>query len=336
MAALIDSEAQFTQRCKDVKLSANTIRDLNAAGITSLGILAYSHGQPGQALSDAAFDTWIRGAISAGISLADSSGVKRLLFEAHTLVLASLKEQISSPDAHLTRRVPQSERESKMENIKATLVGLNIEGPTEPGHALLDACAQMYHANEVKYLPPERCISRLHEVTHSKQPTKQIELESEKLVVREKQETPHEAAHSALQVKEALERRGIGLVFADISSHTVYTRYLSQLFSHLHRDPPAGYARCTVSQLVQADRLVWGKLLEDGVKPRRDARGDLPVDGALIKCLESYQVSFALLPLPVNVVKKNPKKTDVRTELFDKKKGKGKGKGKSSRGGSHP
>ena len=84
MASLIDSTAQFDQRCRDINLSPVTCTAMRVAGITSLGILAYSHGQPGQAVVDADFTTWVQGTIGAGISLADTAGIKRLLFEAHT------------------------------------------------------------------------------------------------------------------------------------------------------------------------------------------------------------------------------------------------------------
>ena len=211
-----------------------------------------------------------------------------------------------SPDALLTKKVSSTEREAKMRVVRANLTGLVIEGASEPGHALLDSAAQMYHANEVKYLAPERCISRLHEVTHQKQPTRQLELEADKLVVKQKDDELHESAHSAL--KSALERRGVALYFADMITHTAYTRYIAALFNHLHPDPPPGYARCSVSQLVNADKLVWAKLLEDNIKPRRDAAGDLALDTELIRALESYQVSFALLPLPVTTKKPSGKR----------------------------
>ncbi len=229
MASLIDSSAQFDQRCGEIGLSRGAIDRLHRAGISTLGVLAYSHGQPGQAISDASFNTWVRDNIDNGVTLGDLSMIKRLLFEAHMLVLASLKEQITTPDAVATRKVPASERESKMANIRTTLVGLDLEGPNEPGHTLLDSCSQMFHLNEIKYVPPEKCVSRLHEVTHAKQPTKQLELEADRLIVKEKQEVPSETASSALQVKEALERRGIGLVFADLISHVAYTKYLGSL-----------------------------------------------------------------------------------------------------------
>eukprot|EP00435_Cladocopium_sp_Y103_P059712 s605_g21.t1 len=264
MASLLDSEAQFRQRARECKLSDAAFRDLARTGVNSFGLLAYSFGQPGQNIDDGAFNTWIRTEINAAISLADGAALKRLLFEAHTLVLASLKEQVVAPDAHASRKVPPTERDSKMQLVKDTLTGLLIEGPLDPGHSLLDACAQIHFANELKYLAPERCISRNHEITHQKSPAKQVEIESDRLIVKEKSEVPDEAAHSALQVKEALERRGIGLVFADVVTYTCYSKYLTSLFAHMHREPPSGYARTSVTQIVNADKAVWAKLLEAG------------------------------------------------------------------------
>lgn len=74
-------------------------------------------------------------------------------------------------------------------------------------------------------------------------------------------------------------------------------RYLTTLFGHLHREPPAGYARTTVSQLVSADKTVWQMLLEEGVQPKRDEAGLLALDVKLMESLQSYRVSFSLLPL---------------------------------------
>ena len=176
-------------------------------------------------------------------------------------------------------------------------------------------------------------------MTHSKQPGRQLEIEADILVVREKDETPHETAHSALQVKSAMERRGVALYFADLVTYSAYTHYTAALFNHLHRDPPPGYSRCSVSQLVNADKLVWAKLLEENVKPR--PTGDLPLDTELMRALESYQVSFAFLPPPTASVKKpigkgsqggeDSDKHKVWQDQFDKKGKKGKGKGKNSR-----
>ena len=259
--------------------------------------MAHAFGQPGQPINENEFNNWIHNEIVQNPSMSDTSALKRLLFESQLLVMAALKEQISAPDQTTPKKLPAVERETRMTAVRTALAGLLIEGPLESGHSVLEACAHMSQTNEIKYLAPERCVSRTHEVMHLKTLSRQLDISSDSLVVKEKQNVPDMIASSALQVQEAMVRRGIGLRFADLVDYQRYSRYLTTLFGHLHREPPPGFARCTVTQIVQADKLVWQKLLEDGVQPKRRADGSLPLDDKLIEALEPYQVSFALLPL---------------------------------------
>ena len=118
MATLLDSEAQFRQRAQECRLSDAALRDLNRLGITSFGLLAYSFGQPGQNIADEAFSTWVRQEVNQAITLADSAALKRLLFESHTLVMASLKEQVVAPDSAASKKVPATERDAKMGTLR--------------------------------------------------------------------------------------------------------------------------------------------------------------------------------------------------------------------------
>ncbi|CAL1145278.1 unnamed protein product [Cladocopium goreaui] len=237
-------------------------------------------------------------------------GGQKAAFRESDYVLASLQEQVSATDASTIKKVPVVERETKMKAIKKRLTGLLIEGPLEPRHALLDTAASMMQLNEIKYIPPEKCISRTHEVLNQKTPTKQLDILAENLIVKEKQDTPDMTVTSALQVQEAFQRRGIALVFADLITHENYTRYITTLFGHLHRDPPVGYARTSVSQLVAADRTVWQMLLKEGIQPKRDEMGTLSLDSKLMESLQSYRVSFALLPL---IAKKDSTPSPLKT-----------------------
>lgn len=346
MSTLIDSRAQFAQRVNDLSCSDGLKRGLVAAGLTTYGSMAYSHGQPGQPIADDIFENWVATNILQTATVADFSCAKRLLFESQTLVLAALKESINVPEPTSTRRVPAAERETKLAAVKARLRGLVIEGHTEPSHGLLDACATMHQLNELRYIPPEKCTSRTHEVLNHKNPTKQLDISSETLVIKEHKDTPDMVTSSALQVQEALNRRGIALVFADLVQHEAYARYVSQLFSHLRREPPPGFSRCTVSQIIQADKAVFQLMLENNVRPKRDEHGNLALDDALGQALQSYQVSFSLMPLPSkkesNAVqpKRAPKSSNAQASQqvvrvkanFVKQhwnKGKGYGKGKS-------
>ena len=89
---------------------------------------------------------------------------------------------------------------------------------------MLDLTAHMLNLNEIRYVPPEKCVSRTHEVLNQKTPSKQIDVSAESVIVREKTEVPEMAVTSALQVQEAFQRKGIALVFADLIEHDCYSR----------------------------------------------------------------------------------------------------------------
>ena len=324
MTSIVDSAAHFRKRALEVGLTAPHVDSLVNSGVASLGAFAYSFGQPGQAINDNEFSDWVRANIDVGANIGCVSSAKRLLFEAQTILLASLKELVTSPDASSSRKLPVAEREAKMQALKQKLSGVLVSGTMDPGHTLLDSVTQMYEANQLKYVAPEKCVSRTHELTHAKQPTKVVELEAERLVVKEQDSVPDAQAGSGLLLLEALKRRGLALVFADCITHSIHEKYLQQLFAHLHRDPPPGYSKCTLQQLVAADKAVWTKLIEDCVKPRRNEAGVLELDTALAHALESYEVSFLLLPMAKQ--KELPKRPEKR-QTAPKEAASGKGKG---------
>ena len=211
------------------------------------------------------------------------------------MVIAHLRLQVHDPDR--AAKVPEAERDRRLANLRLSLSGVLIVGHTEPSRSFLDLSVQMEASNQVKYIAPEKCTSRLFELGQGKTSSRQIELEANKLVVREQQDST-EAMFTAMQVHEALRRRGLALAFAGVMSWNCREKYLAKLFAHLHREPPPGYMRTTVAQLVEADKLAWHKFIEDNTKPRKSAAGILALDTALASALESYRTSFALLPLP--------------------------------------
>lgn len=331
MASLIDSEAVFKERLSSLGIRADVRNGLSLAGFDTYGAYAYSFSQPGQKIEDSAFNEWVSASISANARLGEVASLKRLLFEAHTYVLADLR----------TRVVPEAERSKRLKTLRDQLPGILIEGPLEPSHSLLELCCSQAETKALRYIAPEKCLSRVHEITHGKTPSKQVELEADKLVVKEKDAAPDMAAHTALQLQEALKRRGLAYQFAGALRFQQYDRYLTQLFHHMHREPPSGYTRVSASQLVAAHKLVFQRLIEEGIVPSRNDQGSYPMDGALTRALESYEVSFALLPLPARSTESKAKPEGrmkshaARPEPYTTK-GAGKGKGKQGRKGTKP
>ena len=297
MTSIVDSEAQFNLRLEQVRVPQTLQVALKNSGVTTISSLAYAHGQPGQPIVADEFAAWVR-QIEPGATIGAVSSLKRLLFESQTQLLAMLKEQITNPEPTVARKVPQAEREARLANLRNRLVGVLAEGHTEPCHALLDAATQLYDQNILRYIPLEKCFSRLTELSaSSKTQTKLLEVEASKVVVKDKDAEIEASVQSSYQLLEALKRRGLALDFAGVMTYTRHDKYVQLLFSHLNRDPPTGYNRCSVSQLIAADRAAWCSLIERNVKPRPDLAGVLALDTELEEFLKTYEVSFALLPL---------------------------------------
>lgn len=185
-------------------------------------------------------------------------------------------------------------------SVRARLTGIIIEGHAEPSRALIDLACQIYEQNQLRYLPLEKCYSRLAELTATsgKPVAKQLEVESSKVIIKDRDADIEVSVPSSYQVLEAFKRRGLALDMAGVMTYQNHDRYVQKLFGHLNRDPPSGFTRCSVSQVIAADRLAWSKCIEDNIKPRPDTAGILPLDAELSRKLESYEVSFSLLPLP--------------------------------------
>ena len=297
MSSIVDSEAQFDLRLEQVNVPEPLRVAVRNAGIHTIAALAYAHGQPGQPINEEAFSLWVR-RLEPTVTVGGLAALKRLLFESQTQLLATLKDQITNPEAVTARKVPQAERESRLANLRRRLSGVLIEGHSEPSHHLLDLATQMYDLNILKWIPLEKCYSRLAELTNpGKNHSKLLEVESSKIVVKDKESDYEANVQSSYQALEALKRRGLALDFAGIMTFTKHDKYVQMLFAHLNRDPPAGYNRCSVSQIIAADKAAWALLIEQNVKPRPDLAGVFALDSKLEEALKSYEVSFTLLPL---------------------------------------
>ena len=344
MTSFVDSEAQFDLRLEQVNVPSALRTSLKNSGVNTISSLAYAHGQPGQPISNEEFGTWVR-QLDPHATIGGVSSLKRLLFESQTQLLALLKDQVTNPEPLAPKKVPQAEREARLANLRTRLAGVLIEGHTEPSHALLDQASQMYDQNILRYIPLEKCYSRLTELSVStKAPAKLLEVEASKIVVKDK-ELDHEATvQSSYQALEAFKRRGLALDFAGVMSFSKHDRYAQLLFNHLNREPPVGYQRCSVSQLLAADRAAWCNLIEINTKPRPDAAGVFALDTKLEEALKSYEVSFTLLPAVSKQVAKAPatpaapagkpaaaasKGARKGSHRFRPYQSKGKGKGKS-------
>lgn len=270
---------------------------LTQNNLDTMGKLAFSIGQPGQPLDNNEFENYARNTLGAMMSQADAAVLKRLVFEGHTLVLGQLRELVTDPNAAASRKLPAVEREHRLQELRQRLVGVVLERQLEPSHELLELMMQQKEANQLNYVQLERCTSREWEITMGKN-KKQLSLDSEKLIVKERADVPDQYHSSELQAFEALRRRGIAMAFADILTWECHERYLQQLTSHLRMDAPQNYVRPSLQQILKADRQVFMYLIRVGAQLKRLPDNTLDLDQKLFQALQSYEVGFHLLPLP--------------------------------------
>ncbi|CAE7340302.1 unnamed protein product, partial [Symbiodinium sp. KB8] len=296
-------QAHFKKRCSEVKLSDAAFGQLTALGITTLGTAAHTVGTPGQDIPDALIREWIE-TNTPGLPLGDVAALKRIFFESQTLVLSSLRQSILDPDATTKQKLPEAEKSQRLSAFKAANPGLFLDATSEPGHSLLELACEQERQNVLQHIPIEKCVSRQHEILNHQKPSKMLELEAGHIAVKETSEVPEQPVHGALALLEGLKRRGYAYVMARCVSLAPYEAYLAKLMQHFRRAPPPNHQRVGIDQLIDADKMVFVYLLEQGVKPRAKADGSYELDSALHDALNSYQVSSLLLPLPAGSKRK--------------------------------
>ena len=98
MTSLLDSTAHFSDRCGRLGLTPAFVNSLAVAGVDSLTKIAFVFGQPGQPILNQDVDDFLQRILGRAGTLAESSAVKRLTFEAHTYLVASLRQQVDQSE----------------------------------------------------------------------------------------------------------------------------------------------------------------------------------------------------------------------------------------------
>ena len=336
MSLIIDSTAQFRSRADEVGMLAATRDAFIAAGLNTMSKLAFWINQPGTTVDEATINAALAAIIGGPPTVGDLAAVKRLHFESQAFTLQALKNSIDGPgaDTMQPKKIPLAEKESRMVAIKTRLTGIALEGPLEPSTSLLEQAVHQHETKTIKYLPPERCYSREHEIKFAK-PAKTLQVEGGTIAFKENATIPSESIYTSLQFQQAMTRRAIAYDFAELISFDVSRRYSDMLLRHLTREPPPGYHATTLAQLIKADQHVWAKMSEAGSEIRRNAAGDLPLDALIIRCLESYEISFFLLPMVASSSGQTYSDRSNPYEDGHQKGKKGKGKGKRKTKGEH-
>ncbi|OLP76383.1 hypothetical protein AK812_SmicGene43686 [Symbiodinium microadriaticum] len=298
--SMIDSSAEFESRCRDV-CGDTTLLDLErlkAAGIGSFPSLAFACGTPQTPPTELEFASFAERVNGAGIPLGTSAQLRRLHFEAITLVVAHLKQQAIADPAEAVKKLPLAEKQARIEDQKLRLKGVLLEDEMQPSHSLIDACAHMIEQNHVTWIPPSKCTKRDQELKEG------FKDRSKFLVAAEGGVTLAPAAsnltadcQTPLQLQWCLQRRGLALDLNHVISWETHERWVAFLMQSLAQEVPSGYANISVDQILKADCELFLLVSKDIKRVKVGPDGTMEADVALNKLKTHPRVTMHLLPL---------------------------------------
>ena len=300
--ALVDSEAAFEQRLREVMPNVAAQQAILNGGIRSFSGLAFSSGTPQNPPTDEQFRAFSDNVLPVGYDMATYSSFRRLHFEASTLVVAQLKAKVSGDPDEGRQKLPIVEKQARLEEQKLRLAGVDIDGELQPSFHLIDAVNNMIETNTIQWIAPSKATSRDQEVLQgAKNLPSVVQLEQHTLKLSAPDANLEAECGSALQFQWCMQRRALALDQVRLSSWECQSKWISQLLTTLNAQPPPGHGRVSMEQLIKADKQLWielGKAYTGRVVAAvgRDAP---PYDADISRLRTDPRVTMYLLPLPL-------------------------------------
>ena len=334
---LLESTATLESQALRCGLSQAWIDGLKASNVATLAQLAYAGTMPGTPVTDAAvqaFANVVRPAVA--LTVLEMTSFNRLVFEAQTMAISNLRLAVQGTDESAGRKLAPQEWVVKLADQRARLQGIEHSGQLEPAYWLYDQFTTMLETDELKYIAPNRCLTRQQELSGNR-PDKQIKIDDKGagLVVKDNNDKHEIVLHSDLSVHQAMTRRALAMDIVGIATFNVVQRWHSRLFEMMAQTPAPGFSRPTQTQLLRADRQAFPRLSQMVTgRLKGSPAGVLPLDDAFDRLHADITVTYFMLPTSsssTDVPIKDPPRAPVSDGPYGKGKGKkGKGKGKSS------
>ena len=272
MSTLLESKEALRSRAADVGFSAAEITHLVDRGASSLARLAFVAPPPGTAPTS----DQVEPLLPAGAGHGSMASMKRLIFEAQTLIVAEIKSKVQRKDEpSSTTALSSAERDSRVEEQKRRMTGLRLRGDEEVAHSAYDIVLGVLEKDQLVYLAPERFGPRRDELAQVK-PGPQLQLDQGTLSVKAKAAETTCSIRTELELVQAFRQRALAFDLVGLCSYNVMNNYQSELVAHLQESPPPGYSHVSIQQLLRADRAAFTHLAErlqslktraDGTKP---------------------------------------------------------------------
>ena len=224
--------------------------------ITSLNRVAFALTQPGTSPDETDLRAFVT--LPAGDPNLVSQGLlaaaRRLVFEAQTLHVAQLKQQVEGSDAK-PKELPAEERRYRLSAQERRLSGMVLRGPLEVAYSAYDLVVKMLADDHITYLAPHRFSTRMLEVQQDR-PSKSIVIDAtQHLQVKDTASQKLQVdLPDALSLTQAMTRRSLALDLVGAATFSRAEAWNRVLVQHLQQPPPPGFKFMDTAQLLRADR----------------------------------------------------------------------------------
>lgn len=337
----LDSKAAFKERALEVGITSTDLTALETGGIATYSQFAFCCAYSPGAQSDAPLLDHLEHVLGTRPTGAGASSYRRLFFECHAMVLKDLQSRIERSDTSEVKILPLAEKVQRLDALRRQFPGVMLSPSLEPSHMLIDKAVHQAEENCIRLIELTSCTSREQEIKNEKT-TSQLSFDSKGAIkVTKQSEVTQCSIQGDIRLRGAFTRRSLAYALAGIASFEVLEGWTQLLFDRVCQDPPAGYKRISIEQIVTADRQFWVKVSEmTRSKIHTTVDGQKAVDVAIKQLSHHPEVQFHMLPLPTYGASSSAASGgDARAKPYDNppgdwrknKKGE-KGKGKKGEG----
>ena len=325
--ALVDSKAAFDVHCDNVDNTGWLKRTMHGNNLQCFSDLGYSISTPQNPPTEqdfVRFCTQLNNGVAMTIS--ETARVRRLHFEASTMIVAHLKQQATT-DASTdgARKLPAAEKQARLLTQQRRLTGVNITGDLQPSYALIDLVNGMIETNAVIWISPTKCSKRDAEIQlTAKEKVPIVSLDNQVLKLTAPEQVAKTDTGTELQLQWALQRRGIALDQCGLVEWNTHQRWVQYLLGLLSKDVPEGYSKIRTDQVMKADKELFLTMAEEIQRAgQRLTANPKPMDVQMQRLITDPRVTMYLLPLPKSSAPAKSSEQNPSSGVSPKTKGSG-------------
>ena len=301
MTGLLESEAVLTSRLKAAGLEDDLVDIIKLGGIVNLSRLAFVSAYTPGAADEGPLMEAFESLIGRPGTVAEKACFRRVFHEAYAAATSEMRQQMEKIEDQTSRRLTQPERTERYRAQVDRLPGVSITGANEPSDSLVDVTTSMYEENRLRWIDWSRCTSREQELQGDPKKDVSFSLDSStgRLKVEPKRDCDRADTSTEVMLMYALTRRALAVEQANICSYAKMMLWTQRLMKSRMDEPPLGYARPSMKQLMMADQKLFMELADatrDGIQSTPEGR---PVELLMDRIMYSSQVMCVLNPLPL-------------------------------------